>query len=100
LKLNSPTIYVLHKVKGQWAQSAFNFDGLVDRRRVKREIIKSYRRAGEVVAPAYIEASIEASLRRHNAHSKNVLLGTKVLACINDAVEAHEQDANAYKTTT
>lgn len=63
MKLDSPTIYVLHKVDGVLAKSAFNFDGKVDRRRIKREIIKAFRRGGESVNPTFIDACIEASLR-------------------------------------
>ncbi|QWY83421.1 hypothetical protein [Rhizobium phage RHph_X3_9] len=64
MKLKDPTIYVLHKDElGRWCKSAFAFTGEVDKRRVKREILKRFRKGGQTVSPAYIEASIEASLK-------------------------------------
>ncbi len=101
MKLDSPTIYVLHKVGGQWANSAFQFTGRVDRRRVKREIIKSFRRGGEIVNPAYIDASIDASLRKAQNTRDKQLLGTKLLACITDADEAaREADLQVVQART
>lgn len=88
MKLKSPTIYVLHKVRGEWANSAFSFTGSVDRRRVKREIIRAFRRGGEIVNPAYVDASIDASLRKQQSLHDKQLLGRKLLTCITDAEEA------------
>lgn len=104
MKLQDPTIYVLHRVgrdaAKQWAKSAFAFTGLVDRRRVKREIIKAFRRGGEIVNPAYIEASIDASLKAVQTNRKNKqLLGTKLLASITDAdVAARGIQQNLFET--
>lgn len=84
MKLQDPTIYVLHKVGGKWARSAFAFTGSVDRKRVKREIIKAFKRGGEVVSPQYIEASIAASLDAASRKQKS-LLGEKVLTAALDA---------------
>lgn len=63
VKLHSPIIYVLHKDGEQWATSTFTFDGTVDIKRVKREILRQFKKAGEVVHPAYIDAAIQASLK-------------------------------------
>jgi hypothetical protein len=89
LKLNSPTIYVLHKVNGQYAKSSFSFDGLVDRRRVKREIIRAFKRGGEVVSPLYVEASIDTSLKLVGARADTIVLDDISLA----------EEAHANETT-
>lgn len=69
MKVVSPIIYVPHKVDGEWANSAFQFDGLVDTRRIKREIIKSFKNGGERVSAKYIQACINKSLMMKNAVS-------------------------------
>lgn len=89
MKLQSPIIYVLHKVQGKWARSAFQFDGLVDRKRVKREIIRAFKRGGEVVNPQYVEASIQASLNAASRKQQG-LLGEKVLSAALDAEKRME----------
>lgn len=62
MKVLDPTIYVPHKVDGQWANSAFQFTGFVDTRRIKREIIKAFKNGGEKVSVQYIQACINKSL--------------------------------------
>lgn len=62
MKLLNPTIYVPHKVGEDWAKSAFQFEGLVDKRRIKRMIIQAFKNGGERVSPRYIEACIQQSL--------------------------------------
>ncbi|QOE32147.1 hypothetical protein CPT_Paso_030 [Rhizobium phage Paso] len=99
MKLDSPTIYVLHKVEGKWANSAFQFTGLVDRRRVKREIIRSFRRGGEIVHPSYIDASIDASLRKPQGLAGKQMLGRKLLTAITDADET-AVDYQAWNAST
>jgi hypothetical protein len=69
---------VLHKVDGDWANTAFSFTGDVDRKRVKREILRAFKRGGQVVHPSYIEASIQTSLDAATRHHK-ALLGQAVL---------------------
>lgn len=87
MKLDSPTIYVLHKVDGKLAKSAFNFTGRVDRRRVKREIIKAFRRGGEIVNPLFIDECINASLRVSGVEGRQVIQQV-ALASITDAEDA------------
>lgn len=103
MKLHSPTIYVLHKVEGQWANSRFAFDGDVDIKRVKREILRQFKKAGEVVHPAYIDASIRASLNAATRNQKS-MLGEKVLNAALDAekrmMDIHQAEwAHANETT-
>ena len=62
MKLLNPTIYVPHKVGEDWAKSVFNFEGLVDQRRVRREIIRAFRRGGQKVSGLYIDTCIKHSL--------------------------------------
>lgn len=62
MKLLNPTIYVPHKVGEDWAKSAFSFTGLVDKRRIKREIMKAFKLGGERVSPKYIDACILQSI--------------------------------------
>lgn len=113
MKLQSPTIAVLHKVDGVYAASTFKFDGFVDRKRVKREIIKAFRRGGEVVSPQYIEASITASLKGATRKQKAVVGATLLdavlstekrmndtpLVSIHDAEEAHADDTGYPRIT-
>ena len=89
MKLQDPTIYVLHKVSGVWCNSAFNFTGLVDVKRVKREILRSFKRGGEVVHPQYIDASIRASLEAATRRQK-ALLGEAVLTAALDTEKQME----------
>lgn len=102
MKLQSPTIYVLHKMNGQWANSAFSFTGNVDRRRVKREIIRAFRRGGEVVHPSYIDASIDASLRKEQSTHDKILLGRKLVESVEDiyAAEKAYADDTGYPRVT
>lgn len=101
MKLQDPTIYVLHKVEDKWARTAFSFTGSVDRKRVKREIIKAFRRGGAVVHPTYIEASIDQSLKAASNKQK-ALLGTKVLSAALDTeqqMDIHQAEySNANET--
>lgn len=77
MKLLNPIIYVPHKVGDEWAKSVFTFDGLVDNRRVKREIIRAFQRGGEKVSPQYIDACIKSSL---NPKQIGVRVGSEPLA--------------------
>lgn len=90
MKLDSPTIYCLHRVDGVWAKTAFNFEGNVDRRRVKREIIKSFKRGGEVINPLYVDACIDASLKAASRRQKG-MLGERVLSAAIASAENMEK---------
>ncbi|QXV74286.1 hypothetical protein [Rhizobium phage RHEph15] len=82
---------MLHKVGGKYAKSSFSFDGLVDRRRVKREIIKAFKRGGETVSPLYIDASIDVSLKL-TEYTADQYVHPVQLADIATAEEAHASE--------
>ncbi|QXP44073.1 PIN-like domain superfamily protein [Stappia phage SI01] len=62
MKLINPTIRVPHKVDGKWAYSTFTFEGAVDKRRIKREIIRAFLRGGEQVDTRYIDECIRIGI--------------------------------------
>lgn len=88
MKLLDPTIYVPHKIGADWARSAFQFTGLVDRRRVRREILRAFQRGGQTVKPAYIDACINASL---NVQTLGVKVATKPMELPDDAQTVEDQ---------
>lgn len=92
MKLDSPTIYVLHKVDGVLAKSAFSFTGMVDKRRIKREIAKAFRRGGETVNPVFLDACIDASLRA--AEASRIVVSSEPVS-IQDAEDAQLADRAA-----
>lgn len=101
MKLRDPIIIIPHKVEGQFARSTFTFTGLVDKRRVRREIIKRFRTAGEVVSPVYINACIDASLRFAHRVATEATIEDMLAAQAFVEAEAAEQEAeDACSTQT
>lgn len=85
MKLINPVIYVPHKVGEDWAKSTFSFDGLVDRRRVRREIIRAFKRGGEQVSTKYVDACINASL-----NTQMITASKTVLALPDDSAQTED----------
>lgn len=85
MKLNSPTIYVPHKIGTDWAKSTFSFDGTVDRRRVRREIVRSFKRGGERVSTQYVDACINSSL-----NTQMITASKTVLALPDDSAQTED----------